>query len=220
MYRCGWKLGAVLAVGGALALPGLAQERGQRPVRETHTVGRITAITATGFEMSGIGPFEKDGTGQFKINVSPSTRFTEVRRVVRADLKPGRVVTIGYRRSEDGKSLAQSVVQVSEYEAQRLLDLAKNPTVDLSPRPGRSMVGKLVKTDPLTVEPLAGPQAGQPVEVATAESMGFAVVAEITFKELKVGEAVNVGREGRAAEGEAAIPATSVRKSAVVRLPR
>lgn len=220
MYRCGWKVAAVAITGAALALPGLAQERGQRPVRETHTVGRITAITDTGFEMTGIGSFAKDGMGAYKVTVSPATRYTEVRRVERADLKPGRIVTIGYQRPADGKALAQSVVQLSEYEAQRMLELAKNPTVDLSPRPGRSMVGKLVKSDPLTIEPLAGPQAGQPVEVPTAERMGFATVAEITFKDLKVGEAVNVGREGRAASGEAAIPATSVRKSAVVRLPR
>jgi len=206
-----------------LALPAFSQEQQQRRGRGAVT-GRITAVSETGFDLETRG--RMGATNTFKVTLDGAAKFQETKRGALTDLKANHLVIVGGEAGEGGKITARRIVMGGAVDGRPSpQDLAIIRGVGVGrggPRPAAGqpapagarpgpVVGKIVKTSPLTIERIArGDAAPVSVEVATTAETTVAYLSPLTLKDLKVGDTVSVVAAGPRQEGQTEIKATAV----------
>lgn len=185
---------AALAASALVATAAWAQQQPQQQPRRGGNIGRVTAVSDTGFDLT-VG--RAGNQRVVKVTVSAETRFFEARRVALSDLKQGATVLVVGTR-EGNKITARGILDVSAVGQvpERLVRGLANVVRGGGRRPqgggqpGRGnppVVGTVSSTSPLQVS--AG---GQTLEAVPAEQVNVLALQAFAQKDLKVGDFVSV----------------------------
>ena len=230
MYKRWMSVGALLGVA-VLALPAGAQKPGaQKPGKKqarrgAATVGRITAVSDSGFSVQLRG---KQATDTVNVTVDSGTQFRQAKQGTVADLKSNHLAMVVGETGADGKLAATGILQLEEATgpvnrkqlaggrgAAGMLGARRGPKAAAGTGAKRTppAMGKIVSTSPLTLQRVGKKkQAGGNVEIVTSTATRVVYYAPLTLKDLKVGDVVNVASATPRAEGQSGVKATLVTK--------